>query len=164
MNATKGIVFYTNHRYNFKNSVRAQKNLTRISRHEGLPVVSVSLKRLAFGNKNIRFPSYRANDAFLYKQILGGLDNSRADIIYLCSPDILYTPSHFAFTPPEKDKFYFNTNVTKTPSKNISTLCGYRALLIEYFQKLADSSVKNPRTPFTKTKYFKSYEPLTKLG
>ncbi len=160
----KGILFYTNHRYNFRISSQVQKHLSKISKYLEIPIVSVSIKKLAFGDKNIHFPHYKANDEFLYKQILGGLENSRADIIYLCSPDIFYTPSHFAFTPSDENTFYFNTNITNTPSKNISTLCGYRNLLMEYFGKLAENPVKNPKTPFFKTKYFKSYEPLTKLG
>ncbi|KKR10024.1 MAG: hypothetical protein UT39_C0024G0003 [Candidatus Woesebacteria bacterium GW2011_GWA1_39_21] len=164
MRTTKQIIFYTDHRYNFKSSVRAQKKLASISSYLKIPIISVSLKKLAFGDKNIYFPHFKQGDQFLYKEILSGLENSRADIVYLCSPDVLYTPSHFEYTPDNQNFFYFNTNITKNPSKEIATLSGSRSLLIDYFKKLAKNPVKNPKTAFLKTRFYKSFEPLKMMA
>lgn len=47
----------------------------------------------------------------MYKQILGALENSSADIIFFTEHDVLYHPSHFDFTPTDKETFYYNQNV-----------------------------------------------------
>ena len=81
----------------------------------------------------------------MFKQILKGLEESRADIIFLCEHDIIYHPSHFDFTPPKDDVFYYNTNTWKLRpkdgqalhylTKQTSGLCSYRELLIAHYRK-----------------------------
>jgi hypothetical protein len=40
-----------------------------------------------------------------------GLETIDTDIVFHAEHDVLYHPSHFEFTPPQMDKYYFNTNV-----------------------------------------------------
>jgi hypothetical protein len=163
MNPTKGIVYYTDHRYNVKAASRVQKNLASISKQTGIPIVSVSLKRMGFGNKNIHFPHYKVGPQYLYRQILAGLENLKSDIVYICGPNVLYNASHFSFVPPRNDNYYFNTNTKRVPALHFSTLVGYRDQLIKYFQTLAKKPVNNPKTPFLATRTFKSDLPIEKV-
>ncbi|KKK79972.1 hypothetical protein LCGC14_2828140, partial [marine sediment metagenome] len=78
-----------------------------------------------------------------FKQILAGLEASNSDVIFFCEHDVLYHPSHFNFTPPEKEKIYYNTNTWKLnwetkhaihyDCKQTSGLCAYRDVLIEHY-------------------------------
>ena len=47
----------------------------------------------------------------MYKQILGALENSKADIVFFTEHDVLYHPSHFDFESKDKETFYYNQNV-----------------------------------------------------
>ena len=81
----------------------------------------------------------------MFRQILAGLETSTADIIFLCEHDVIYHPSHFDFTPPRKDVFYYNENCFKVDyqtgralfyyCKQTSGLCGYRDLLVEHYRR-----------------------------
>ena len=78
--------------------------------------------------------------------MLGALENSTANIIFFCEHDVLYHPSHFDFTPPKKDVFYFNTNVWKVDwltgkalkvdkCEQISGLCAWKELALDYVRE-----------------------------
>ena len=81
----------------------------------------------------------------MFRQILAGLEMSKADIVWLAEHDILYHPSHFDFVPPTTDAFYYNENVFKVDAdtgralfyftKQTSGLCAYRELLLEHYRK-----------------------------
>lgn len=136
---SKGIVFYTDNKLPLKIAHRVQKNLKRMN----IPIVSVSLKKMDFGN-NVHLKRNRGY-LTLFKQILAGLEASESEIIFFCEHDIIYHPSHFSFTPERRDVFYYNENVWKVrirdghavhyPCKQTSGLCAYRELLIEHYKK-----------------------------
>ena len=107
----KGIAFYTDNQLDEKIAKPVRDQLLKISQEKKINIVSSSLKKMDFGIKNVRFPSLKKGYLSMFKQILGALENSRADIIFFCEHDILYNPSHFDFMPPEKDTFYYNQNV-----------------------------------------------------
>lgn len=82
----------------------------------------------------------------MFKQILGGLENIEAEIVFLCEHDVLYHESHFDFIPSRKKIYYYNTNVWKVLTKDgrairvddckqLSGLCAYRKLLIQHYKK-----------------------------
>ena len=82
----------------------------------------------------------------MFKQILAGLKELDTDIVFFAEHDVLYHLSHFDFIPPEKDKFYYNTNVWKLRLEDghairtdfcqqTSGLCAYRDLLLEHYEK-----------------------------
>lgn len=136
----KGIVFYTDNRLSLKIAHRVQKNLKKI----GIPIVSVSLKKMSFGDKNIHLKRKRGY-LTLFHQILAGIEASDSEIIFFCEHDILYHKSHFDFKPERRDTFYYNENVWKVrtkdghavhyPCKQTSGLCAYKELLIKHYEK-----------------------------
>ena len=109
----------------------------------GLPIISVSLnKKIDFGDIRLNVTG-KASAEMMHYQIVCGLNYRIADTIFLCEHDVLYHPSHFDFTPPREDTFYFNTNVYKQWQDGLivwtddlqqnSGLCGNRALLLDFF-------------------------------
>lgn len=137
----RGIIYYTDNAINLNIGVRVQRQIKSI----GLPIVSASLKPMPSFGKNIHITRPRG---FLTMaiQILTALENSDADIVYFCEHDVLYHPSHFDFIPPEKDKYYYNTNVWRVRRNDghalycdnlqqLSGLVGYRTTLIEHYRK-----------------------------
>ena len=48
-----------------------------------------------------------------FRQILAGLEALDTDVVFMVEHDVLYHPSHFDFTPPERDIFYYNRNTWK---------------------------------------------------
>ena len=109
----------------------------------GHELVSVSLRPTLFG-RNITLDLERGY-LTMFKQILAGLEASTADVVYLCEHDVLYHPSHFEFTPPRRDIFYYNQNRWMVDAESgkalhhlansTSGLCAYRDLLLEHYRK-----------------------------
>jgi len=104
----KAIVYYTDSRLEeeLDEAVRAQI----LKAADGIPIISVSQKRLQFGTNicvGIKPRCYLS----LYEQLLTGLEAAPDDaIIYLCEHDVFYHPSQFKFVPPRVDRIYFNLN------------------------------------------------------
>jgi hypothetical protein len=81
----------------------------------------------------------------MFRQILAGLERLDTDYAFLVEHDVLYHPSHFDFTPPTKDKVFYNQNVWKLCAETgralhylcsqTSGLCAARELLIEHYRK-----------------------------
>lgn len=148
---TKGIVFYTTNLCDqiITNAVIKQLEKCCV----GIDIVSVSHKPMYFGN-NIVVPSTWGSSVLtMFKQILWGLEESSADIIYLTEHDVLYNPSHFDFIPPTSKRFYYNENVwaldykTGTalfyrPMQQVSGLCAYRTTLLEHYKKRVEKVEK----------------------
>lgn len=138
----KGIIFYTDNQLNLKLAHRIQKQLRQISADKNIPIVSSSLKPMDNMGKNIHLHLQRGV-LTMYKQILAALEASDADIIFHCEHDVLYAPEHFDFTPPTKDKFYYNQNFIKIwpdgfaahwDANQVSGLVAYRTHLLEYYR------------------------------
>ena len=147
--ATKGIIYYTDNQLKLKIARTVQKQLRKISEVFDIPIVSSSLKPMPnFGNKNIYHANLKRGYLAYFKQILSALENSTVDIIYFCEHDVLYHPSHFEFTPPSKDKFYYNQNFWKLrvsdghavhfDANQLNGMCAYRKLAVEEFRKRLD--------------------------
>jgi hypothetical protein len=110
----------------------------------GLPIVSISLKPLDFGDKSIHFKLRRSHQT-MFRQILTGLKACDFDNVFMCEHDVLYHPSHFDFTPPTDDLYYYNDNVWKYrladgkavtyTSAWLSQCCSNRDILIEHYEK-----------------------------
>lgn len=103
-NPTKGILYYTDNQLNMKLAGRVREQMSK----SGLPVTSVSLKPLGFG-RNIHIKAERGY-LTMFKQILAGLEAMTQNIVFFCEHDVLYHPSHFDFTPENKNTFYYNGN------------------------------------------------------
>jgi glycosyltransferase involved in cell wall biosynthesis len=141
----KGIIFYTDNRLKLKIARTVQRQLKEISKAKGIPIVSASLKPMPHFGKNIHFPHLKSGYLAYFTQILAALENSTADIIFFCEHDVLYPPSHFDFTPPKKDIFYYNHNWWRVrttdgftahwDANQVSGLCGYREHLLKFYRE-----------------------------
>lgn len=142
---TKGIIYYTTNDLDEKIAKPVRDRLQKISDDKKIPIVSSSLKKMDFGVKNVRFPSLKRGYMALFKQVLGALENSKADIIFFAEHDVLYHPSHFDFEPLDKETFYYNQNVwlLRMPDghalhydvNQLSGLCVYREAALTHFRE-----------------------------
>lgn len=134
-----GILYYTDNQLDPIIMQACQNQLKKA----GLPIVSVSLQPIDFGD-NISL-SLERSYLTMFKQILVGLEALNTDIVFFCEHDVLYHPSHFKFIPQQKDKYYYNINVWKVDAstghalhydcKQTSGLCAYRDLLIQHYKE-----------------------------
>lgn len=139
---TRGIIYYTDNRLDEKIMKRCQEQLMKVE-SSALPIISVSLKPINFG-VNYILPLEQGY-LTLSKQILKGLEKSTADVIFFCEHDVLYHPSHFDFTPPKKDVYYYNTNSWMLRAsdghalyydhRSLSGMSCYRETAIKHFKE-----------------------------
>jgi hypothetical protein len=113
-----------------------------------IPVVAVSLAPLNWpkeNGENIILP-LAPSILTMFKQQLAGLQTLTTDVVFCCEHDVLYHPSHFEFTPPKPDIYYFNLNVWAVDvtdgkalhydgMKMTSGLVAHRDILIEHYTK-----------------------------
>lgn len=135
------IVYYTDNRgdENILNACR--KQIIKATRGE-FEIISVSLKPLDFG-KNIVLDLERSVFT-MFKQILAGVENASADIVWFAEHDVLYHPSHYDFYPEKHDVFYYDENrwfVDYESGRALfyhacstSMLVAHRKLLIEHYR------------------------------
>jgi len=144
LSLTKGMVYYTDNLVDEKIGHAVRTNLQRIASEKGMDIISVSLKPLTFFDKNIVLPLERGI-LTMTKQILKGLEESNADIIYFVEHDLVYHPSHFDFMPPLDNAYYYNENTWKVRStdgqavffhcKQTSGLVAYRRTLLTHYRE-----------------------------
>jgi len=136
---TKGIIYYTDNQLDEPIFTIVQKLLIA----SGLPIVSVSLKPIKFGQNIVvgEVPGYPS----MINQIVTALEASMADYVFFCEHDVLYHRSHFDFLPSEEDTYYYNMNNWRWayPSKKIikydgltslSQLCVNKQLALNHFK------------------------------
>lgn len=139
-NMNKGIIYYTDNTI----SGLIDKNVRKSILGANLPITSISLKPIDFGN-NYQIVGERGY-ATMIQQIYTALLFSRDEYIFFCEHDVLYHPSHFSFTPSENDVFYYNDNVWRWEygsSKAIrydrmlplSSLCVNRKFALKHYAK-----------------------------
>lgn len=156
---TKGIIYFTDNRLPKKIDEAVRNRLSGI----GLPIVSASLKPMAFG-KNLHIKMTRGYPAY-FRQIYSALENSEADIVFFCEHDVLYPKEHFDFTPPDKTKAYYNHNWWKIApdgraahwdADQVSGLCAYREILLPHYAKII--------LDFNEEKFDRKFEPFSGHG
>jgi len=74
-----------------------------------LPLISVSHKPMDFGH-NICVGELDRNSLSINIQIMKALDIAETKYIAIAEHDVLYTPEHFTFIPPDNESWY-NENV-----------------------------------------------------
>jgi hypothetical protein len=140
---TLGIVYYTCNTLADPLATAARNQLNKA--RNGHELGCVSLARTDFGDWNIVVNAERG-PLTMHRQILAGLERLKADVVFFCEHDVLYHPSHFDFTPPRKDTFYYNVNVWRvrasdghavktTDCKQLSGLCCWRELAVEHYRE-----------------------------
>ena len=91
---------------------------------------------------------------------------------------VLYHPSHFDFTPPKKDAFYFNTNVWKVNSstgkalkvdkcEQLSGMCTWKELALDFvrqkMKQIESDGFDRHYEPRGKRENWSSKEPLVDI-
>lgn len=157
---TKGIIYYTDNQLNTRIARKVQANIRSI----GLPITSASLKPMSNMGTNVVVDGTRGY-LTMFRQILAALEASTNEIVFFCEHDNLYHPSHFNFTPERKDVFYYDRNWWKVrddglavhwDADQVSGLCCYRELAIEYYKKRI--AEWNPN------KFDRKFEPMSQTG
>lgn len=148
---SKGLIYYSDNQLKLKIAHAVQRQLRKISEEKSIPIVSASLKPMDFGS-NIHLPLKRGV-LTMFKQILAALEATQTDIVYFCEADVLYHPTHFDFTPPERKVFYFNENVWKLDAKSghavhydcrqVSGIAVYRNIAVKHYRKRVELVEKN---------------------
>ena len=136
---TKNIVYYTDNMLDEKVMKQCQEQLQK----SGLPIVSVSLKPIKFG-QNYVVDEPRGYYT-LTKQIIKGLEESKSDVVFFAEHDVLYHPSHFVIKPTGKDIYCYNMNSWMLRAedghclyydhRSLSGMCCYRDLALVHFRK-----------------------------
>ena len=137
---TVGLVYYSDGHapQNILKAVQGQiKNCSN-----GHDIVSVTLVPMDFG-RNTLLKKERGYQT-MFEQILMGVQQSKADVLFLVEHDVYYSPSHFEFTPPQKDIFYYDENKWHVRVEDghalfyhhmsTSMLCAYRELLLKHYE------------------------------
>lgn len=109
-----------------------------------IPIVWVSQKPID-EKPNIILCAIGRSYHSLCMQIVAGLKQTSADMIFLAEHDVIYHPSYFEFEPSEKDVFYYNINrwwlrekdglasLKKTTS--LSQLSAYKGIMEDFYIK-----------------------------
>lgn len=135
----KGIIYYTHNTLEEPIFSKVQQQILK----SNLPIVSCSLKSIDFGENIVL--DLEPGVLTMCKQILTALKRSTADTIFFCEHDVLYSPTHFNFDLPSRDKFYYNTNVwrwfyptnrvvTWESVRSLSGLCVDREFAIKHYE------------------------------
>lgn len=138
---TKGIIYYTDNKLPEPIFSIVQDHILKAN----LPIVSVSLEPLEFGN-NFVLPNLSPNIVSMTKQIIKALEESDTDYVFFCEHDVLYPQSHFDFTPPTDNIYYYNANVwrwrypenvaiTYDRLISLSGLCVNRELVLNHYKR-----------------------------
>lgn len=139
----KSALYYTCCSHDETLELAARNNLKQaVNGHE---IGCVALQRTDFGDWTIVVQREKSGGTMHY-QILVGLERSTADCVFLCESDVFYHKSHFDFTPPRDDTFYYNTNVWRVRYgdghavrtdglQQVSGICANRQLLLEHYRK-----------------------------
>jgi len=148
-NLVKGLVYYTDNRCEDRIADVVRRRLEAV--RNGFALVSVSLLPIDFGH-NIVIDLQRGY-LTMFKQILAGLRAVEADVVFLVEHDVIYHPSHFEFTPPRADIYYYNENTYKVDArtgqalfyytKQTSGLCAHRDLLVEHYERRVERVQKD---------------------
>ncbi len=139
---SKGVVYYTDNEIAPKIADMCKEQLRYA--FAGRKIVSVGLQETNFGDVSVVCP-WKRGYLTMFKQILDGLKRLDTDVVFLCEHDVLYHESHFDFTPPKKDVYYYNMNswIVRTSDglsvyydhKSLSGLCADRQFLITHFKE-----------------------------
>jgi len=143
---SKGAIFYTTNTLDEKIAKPVREQLLKATEEKKVSIVSSSLKKMDFGVKNVYFPSLKRGYFTMAKQILGALENSKADYVFFTEHDCYYPPEAFDFEPKDKNIWYFNNNVWKVDlttgkavkvdkCEQLSGMCVYRDTALKWIRE-----------------------------
>lgn len=147
---TKEIIYYC---YDSKKSPKMLEGCREQLRKAGLPIIYLSDSPITNVEANLPMkkfiPDWGVGHYVLYhgmfKKVLMGLELSTADYCFMAEDDVIYHPSHFDFTPPTDNEFWYNENCWHLrdsdgfaiyyTAKRLSQMSGNRKFLIQHFRK-----------------------------
>lgn len=108
----KTCCYYSDNRVKEPIFTACQQVLTKI----GLPIVCVSLRPIpGFADKNgdkaLVLENRERSYPTMVRQIIMALEAAETKYVFFTENDVLYHKSHFDFTPPKDNIFYYNANV-----------------------------------------------------
>lgn len=173
MNKNLSIIYYTDNSVEERIFKLCQEYILKAE----LPIVSVSLKPINFG-QNIVLKNRLRSYPTMALQIFMALEASKTEYVFFCENDVLYHKSHFDFTPPEDNIYYYNINnwrwgfltdkaISYDGLTSLSGLCVNRKFALEHYRmrlkKIEDMGLDKirGREPRWARKF--GYEPGTKL-
>lgn len=138
MTTSKGIIYYTDNII----SEAIGSTVRSLLLAADLSITSSSLKPIDFGNNEVvdgarGYPT-------LVRQIISCLKRSRETYVFFCEHDVLYPKSHFYFTPPNNNIFYYNRNtwrwmigsdvvIQHDRMYSLSTMCVNREFALDHY-------------------------------
>jgi hypothetical protein len=140
---SKGLIYYTDSRLDPDLMQGVQRQLVRAC--AGLPIVAVGLAPFVWPEATvITLPRPRGYET-MFHEILTALEAQTTDVVFFCEHDVLYSASHFTFTPLRRDTYYYNQAVWRVDAltgravtyvtKQTSGLCADRGLLIRHYRE-----------------------------
>lgn len=138
---TKGLAYYSDCRGDARVLEAVRRQVLRAA--PGLPLVSVTLQPIEFG-RNIVVPLARGY-LTMFRQQLAAIEALETDVVFMVEHDMLYHPSHFKFTPPRDDVFWYNQHTWRVDAETgralfyycnqVSGLCASRDLLLDHYRR-----------------------------
>lgn len=139
---TKGCIYYTDLRPKWFILDHCQETLKKNCPYK---IVSVSLHKPVDLGENICITDRERSYPTMVYQIVTALEKLDTDYVFFLEHDVLYHPSHFDFTPPRDDIYYYNINnyrwhikedfaVTYSGLHSLSMLCCNRELALRHFK------------------------------
>ncbi|OGC69956.1 hypothetical protein A2415_04860 [candidate division WWE3 bacterium RIFOXYC1_FULL_39_7] len=76
------------------------------------PIIIVSFKPTLIGNnsKNICIGEQKRSNYMIYKQVLIGAREADTKYVAMAEDDMLYSPEHFTYRPPDEETFSYDIN------------------------------------------------------
>ena len=146
MEKTFGCIYYTDLR---PKEFILEKCRETLKKNCPYPIVSVSLHRpIDLGTNICITDRERSYPTMVYQQVKA-LEALDTDYVFFLEHDVLYHPSHFNFTPPRDDIYYYNVNnyrwyvkedfaITYDGLHSLSMLCCNRKLALDHFRRRLD--------------------------
>ena len=140
-----GLVYYTDNHGDPGLLQACRDQILRCMEEKNLSsLVSVSQEPIDNFGKNFVMPIGRSNLS-MFKQILKGLEECDAEIIFLLEHDVIYHSSHFDFRPTDKRTFHYDLNrwaVCDETGKAVfyetrctSLVCAHKKVLGKHYRK-----------------------------
>jgi len=136
VSTTKGVIFYTDNRAPEEILSEVFSRITAAAYRFHMPI-TISTPETVGGVRS--YPT-------MVRQIIYCLEHNSAENVFFCESDVLYPESHFEFSPPKKDVFYYNDHVWRWDYPNnryityngllsLSQLCVNREYALQHFKK-----------------------------
>ncbi len=146
---TKGCIYYTDNR---PDPIILRVCQEQIKKSFAGEIISVSLKPIDFG-KNIVLNGVQRSYTTMVRQIIMGLEALSTDYVFYLEHDVIYNFTHFDFTPPQDDVFYYNSNcwrwrlwdnkaITYDGMLPLSCMCANRQFALDHYHKRMEKIIE----------------------